>query len=235
MGRFHDKRFPGETDAYREERDRLIEAEVALRRQVEEVAKLRRSLPRGGKLMQDYIFDEGGVDLADRATVKPTRFSELFEGSKNSLVIYCFMFAPGAKAPCPMCTSFLDSLNGAAPHIRQRINLAVVAKASITDLREFARSRHWNDHRLLSSKNNSFNSDYHAQRSDQDQTPVLQVFERTGDGIHHVYCTELQFLKPDPGQNPRHLDMMWPLWNVFDLVREGRGTDWFPSISYTSS
>jgi predicted dithiol-disulfide oxidoreductase (DUF899 family) len=234
MGQFHDRRFPGETDAYRKSRDQLIEAEVALRRQVEAVAKMRRSLPLGGKLKEDYIFDEGGIDLANRTTIKQTRFSEIFEGGKNSLVIYNFMFAPGAKAPCPMCTSFLDSLNGAAPHIRQRVNLAVVAKASITELRDFARGRGWNEHRLLSSKNNRFNADYHGERSALDQAPVMHVFEKVGVDIHHAYCTELNFLKPDPGQNQRHIDMMWPLWNVLDLVREGRGTDWFPSLSYTS-
>ncbi len=235
MGRYHNQRFPGETDAYREARDRLIEAEVELRRHAEDVAGLRRGLPLGGKLKEDYIFDEGAADLEDRATVKQTRFSDLFEGNKNSLVIYCYMFAPGAQAPCPMCTSFLDSLNGAASHIRQRTNLAVIAKASIMELREFARHRRWTDHRLLSSKNNSFNSDYHAQRSDQDQMPVLHVFEKIGDDIHHVYCTELVYFESDSGQNQRHLDMMWPLWNVFDLVREGRGTGWFPSVSYESA
>ncbi|MGX0966062.1 putative dithiol-disulfide oxidoreductase (DUF899 family) [Bradyrhizobium japonicum] len=234
MGHFHDKQFPGETDVYRQARDRLIGAEIALRRQVEEVARLRRSLPPGGKLKEDYVFDEGGVDRDDRTALRRTRLSELFERDQKSLVIYGFMFAPGAKTPCPMCTSFLDSLNGAAPHIRQRAALAVVAKTSIEQLRDLGRDRQWSNLRLLSSQNNSFNSDYHAQRSDRDQTPILQVFERGSDGIRHAYSTELQFVDPDPGQNHRHLDLMWPLWNVFDLVREGRGTEWFPSLSYES-
>jgi len=234
MGRFRDKQFPGETDVYRQARDRLIGAEIALRRQVEEVARLRRSLPPGGRLKEDYVFDEGGVDLDDRTALKRTPLSELFERDQKSLVIYGFMFAPGAKTPCPMCTSFLDSLNGAAPHIRQRAALGVVAKTSIEQLRDLGRDRHWSNLRLLSSRNSSFNSDYHAQRSDRDQTPILQVFERGSDGIRHAYSTELQFVAPDPGQNHRHLDLMWPLWNVFDLVREGRGTEWFPSLSYES-
>ncbi|MBR1147528.1 DUF899 family protein [Bradyrhizobium sp. AUGA SZCCT0431] len=235
MGRFHDKHFPDETDVYRQARDHLIGAEVALRRQLEEVARLRRSLPPGGKLKEDYVFDEGGIDLNDRTALKRTHFSELFEGTTKTLVIYGLMFAPGANTPCPMCASFLDSLNGAAPHIRQRVSLVVVAKTSIEQLRDLGRDRQWNNHRLLSSKNNTFNSDYNAQTTDQNQTPILQVFERGRDGIRHAYSTELQFVKPDAGQNPRHLDLMWPLWNVFDLVREGRGTEWFPSLSYDSS
>jgi predicted dithiol-disulfide oxidoreductase (DUF899 family) len=39
----------------------------------------------------------------------------------------------------------------------------------------------------------------------------------------------------EPGQNHRHVDMMWPLWNVLDATPEGRGTDWFPSRQYPKS
>ena len=232
MGRHHDKHFSGETDSYRAARDDLLDAEIALRRQVEKVASLRRSLPRGGKLKQDYVFDEGARDLADRTTIRQTRFSELFEGGKKSLVIYSYMYAPNAKAPCPMCTSFVDSLDGAGPHLDQRVNVAVIAKAPLMKLRDIARDRGWNGLRLLSSQNNSYNADYHSQRSDDDQAPVLHVFERVGGDIYHFYATELAFLKADPGQNQRHIDMMWPLWNVLDMVREGRGADWYPSLSY---
>lgn len=26
--------------------------------------------------------------------------------------------------------------------------------------------------------------------------------------------------------------MIWPLWNLLDLIPEGRGTDWWPSLNY---
>ena len=45
MKNYHNKRFPGESDAYREARNKLLEAEINLRRQTEEVAELRRNLP----------------------------------------------------------------------------------------------------------------------------------------------------------------------------------------------
>jgi predicted dithiol-disulfide oxidoreductase (DUF899 family) len=235
MGRHHDKRFIGETDSYRASRDDLLDAEIALRRQVEKVAAMRRSLPRGGDLKKDYLFDEGEREPDGRTSIKQTRFSQLFEDGKNSLVIYSYMFAPSAKAPCPMCTSFIDGLDRAAPHARQRVNMAVIAKAPIMRLLDFARGRHWSNLRLLSSPNNSFNADYHSQQSDADQMPVLHVFERVGDDFYHFYSTELVFVSPDPAENQRHIDMMWPLWNVLDMVREGRGTDWFPRLSYPSS
>ena len=63
---------------------------------------------------------------------------------------------------------------------------------------------------------------------------MLNVFVRRKGKIHHSYATELQFMKPDKGQNQRHIDMMWPLWNLLDLTLEGRGADWFPSVTYRS-
>ena len=52
MGTFHDRRFPGETAAYRAARDALLAAEAALREQTEAVAALRRALPPGGALLR---------------------------------------------------------------------------------------------------------------------------------------------------------------------------------------
>ena len=48
MGQFHDNHFPGESDAYRANRDALLAAEMELRKQIEAVAAMRRALPLGG-------------------------------------------------------------------------------------------------------------------------------------------------------------------------------------------
>ena len=53
----HDKRFPGESDEYREARNELLRAEIELRENIENVARLRRKLPMGGKVPEDYIFE----------------------------------------------------------------------------------------------------------------------------------------------------------------------------------
>ena len=231
MGQFHEHRFPGESAAYREARDRLLAAERELRRRVEDVAALRRSLPAGGKVREDYVFEEGAADLSDTDTTRQTRFSELFAPGKDSLVLYSFMYPPGGDA-CPMCTAFLDSLNGSARHIGDRVNLAVVAKAPIRTIRDFAAARDWTKLRLLSSGGNSYNSDYFSESAEGDQWPLFNVFRRDADGIHHTYASELFFAPGEEGMHPRHIDAMWPLWNLFDLTPDGRGTDWFPRISY---
>ena len=228
----HSIHFPNETPAYRAERDRVLQAEMALRKHIEEVAALRRQLPMGGTIPEDYVFEEGAANLDDSSASRQTRLSELFSPGKDTLVLYSYMFGPQMKAPCVSCTSMLDSLNGAAPHIRQRINLAVVAKSPLPRIRELARSRGWKNLRLLSSANNTYNRDYHGESDKGDQLPSLNVFVRREGKIHHFYNTELLFAPQEPGMDGRHIDSIWPIWNMFDFTPEGRGTDWYPRLSY---
>ena len=84
-----------------------------------------------------------------------------------------------------MCTSFLDSLDGAAIHLTQRANLAVVAKSPIGRIQEFAQNRGWRNLRMLSSANNSYNRDYHGETPDGGQLPMMNVFVRRENNIYH--------------------------------------------------
>jgi predicted dithiol-disulfide oxidoreductase (DUF899 family) len=222
----HPARFPGESSRYRVARNRLLAAEIDLRKRVERVAGMRRKLPLGGPVPEDYVFHEGSG--------RQVKLSELFRDNLNTLLIYGYMFGPQAKQPCPMCTSFLDSLEGAALHLAQRANLAVVAKSPIDRIQQLAESRGWRRLRLLSSANNNYNRDYYGENAEGGQLPMMNVFTRRKGKIYHTYATELQFLPPEEGQNQRHIDMMWPLWNVLDLTPEGRGADWFPSVTYSA-
>ena len=61
---------------------------------------------------------------------------------------------------------------------------------------------------------------------------MLNVFVRRRGAIRHFYGTEMLFAKPDPGQDNRHVDMIWPLWNLLDFTPEGRGRDWYPQLQY---
>jgi predicted dithiol-disulfide oxidoreductase (DUF899 family) len=227
----HSVRFPNESPTYRSARDKLLEAEMQLRRRTEEVAALRRQLPIGGRVREDYRFDEID-DAGDPASSRPVRLSELFRPGKNTLVVYSFMYGPKMKAACPSCTSILDSLDGGAPHITQRVNLAVVARSPLRRIREFAAARGWRHLHLLSSEGNSYNRDYNAENEGGDQLPVLNVFVRTDDGIHHYYATELLYAPHEAGQDSRHVDAIWPLWNAFDYTPDGRGSYWQPKLQY---
>jgi predicted dithiol-disulfide oxidoreductase (DUF899 family) len=224
----HSIRFPNESQEYRNSRNELLAAEANLRKQIEETAALRRKLPLGGKLKEDYTFEELGSD----GKIKQVKLSDLFEKGKESLVLYSFMFDPSWQTPCTSCNSILDGLNGATPHIQNRVNFAVIAKAPIEKVKEWGSGRGWNRLRLLSSGKNSYNTDYQGENEKKEQMPALNVFRKTGDGIFHFYCTELLFIPPEKGQEARHVDMIWPIWNMFDMTPEGRGETWHPRHSY---
>ena len=232
MRGLHPTRFPGETPAYRAARDKLLKEEIKLRRQIEAVAVMRRKLPLGGALREDYVFDEIKPAIDKTAARGQVKLSELFADGKDTLLVYSYMFGPRMAAPCPMCTSMLDGLDGSVPHVTQRANLVVVAKSPVDRIMQVARERGWRHVRLLSSANNTYNRDYHGENEKGGQLPTLNVFARRKGRIYHTYCTELLFAPSDRGQDGRHVDSIWPLWNLLDLTPEGRGTTWYPKLKY---
>ena len=99
--------FPNETADYRKIRNALLAEEIDLRRNIERVAELRRKLPLGGKIPEDYAFQsENG----------PVRLSDLF-GGKQTLAVYSMMFGPQRASACPMCTAMLTSWDGTARNV----------------------------------------------------------------------------------------------------------------------
>jgi predicted dithiol-disulfide oxidoreductase (DUF899 family) len=232
--------FPNESAEYRAARDRLLEQERKLRRATEEVAAARRALPSGGEVPEDYVFEgaQGAV-----------RLSELF-GARDALMIYSFMFPrhrhddrpgpttgetarlPLAEGPCPSCTALLDQLDGAVEHVSPHLSFAVVAKTSVDRLLTWGRERGWRRLRLLSAAANDYNRDYGAETDDGQQNPMLNVFERDGATIRHFWGSELLYAPTEPGQDPRHVGTLEPVWNMFDLTRRGRGRDWDEQLTY---
>ena len=222
-------KFPGETAEYRRARNRLLQKEIKLRRQIEDVAESRRQLPLGGVVKTDYVFD---ASAPGENAFRTVHFSELFAPGKRTLFVYNFMFPNHEGRPCPSCTSIIDAIDGASQHVVQRINFAIVAKAPIADFREHANRRGWSHALLLSSANNSFNHDYRAEDEKGLQWPLAHIFTRRGKKIHHFWSSELFFAGSDPGQDPRHVDFMWPMWSMFDRTPEGRGKSWGPELQY---
>jgi predicted dithiol-disulfide oxidoreductase (DUF899 family) len=238
--------FPGESSEYRAARNSLLEQEIELRRAIEAVAAARRALPSGGVVPEDYVFQGAGPD----GRPANVRLSELFAAGKDSLAIYSFMFPrdpgdtrpgpvtgktaelPLAEGPCPSCVALLDQLDGAAEHAVQIINFVVVARAPLERVLTFASERGWRRLRLLSSAGNTYNRDYHAETETGAQRPMLNVFHRDGDTIRHFWGSELFYAPSDPGQDPRHVGTIEPVWNLFDLTRQGRPADWDEQLSY---
>ncbi len=215
----HDQRFPNESADYRAARDALLQAELELRRKAAEVATLRSALPLGGEV-GDYTFagPTGPVALAD-----------LFREGCDTLLLYSFMYGPTAERPCPMCASFLDGLNANAAHLTSRVPLHVIARSPLPRIQAFAEARGWANLPLLSSAENTYNLDYGAETPTGSQLPAMNVFVRREGRVHHFWSSELLYMGGDEGQDPRHLDLLWPLWNVLDLTPGGRGA-WYPPL-----
>lgn len=240
-GDFERMAFPNESQAYREARNALLDAEIALRRQMEAVAELRRALPPGGELPEDYVFERIGAHMRP----EKVRLSELF-GRHQTLLLYSYMFGEERDSPCPGCTHLLDGIEGAARHVPERAALYVVASSPIARLEAFAHARGWHHLKLLSTAENSYNQHYYgntasltpAMRSERGyklndnwDEPMLNVFQKVGGKVRHVWGSELVFAPDDPGQNHRALDIVDPLWGLLDTTPEGRG-EFFPSVNY---
>jgi predicted dithiol-disulfide oxidoreductase (DUF899 family) len=230
-------RFPNESREYRDARNALLQEEMDLRIHIERVAALRRQLPPGGAIPEDYVFV---------GTSGPVRLSQLFAPGKTTLAIYSFMYGPDRERPCPGCTHFLDGLDGMTGHIDQSINFVVVAKSPLPRILAFAKERGWTQLHLLSTDGNDYDRDYFgdstaltpAMREQQDfkpgkewDMPILNIFKKDGDLIRHTWGSEMLYVPPEPGQDYRHNDLMDPLWNMLDVTPEGRGT-FQPKLDY---
>ncbi|QND55042.1 DUF899 family protein (plasmid) [Phyllobacterium sp. 628] len=214
-------RFPNENEEYRRARNALLAEEIELRRHIERVAELRRALPPGGEVKENYRFEgENG----------PASFADLF-GGKQTLILYSYMFGPQRQRPCPMCTALISALNGESLDIEQRAGFAVIARSPIERLVAFKKERGWRDIKLYSDVSGDYTRAYVSE--DDDDMPAYNVFTRRDGKIRHFWSGELGMETADPGQDPRGAPDLMPLWNVLDTTPEGRGADWYPKLEYT--
>jgi predicted dithiol-disulfide oxidoreductase (DUF899 family) len=202
-------RYPNESQAYRDARDALLKEEQTLVDKVKAVAAKRRSLPLGGELKDDYVFQWAN----DGKVGKRVKFSELF-GDKPTLLIYSFMYGPNWDHPCPSCTSLVDGFDRTSYQVTRHAAFVAVAKAPADRINAWAKRRGWSQIALLSGSGCHFQADYKCQGdSDDMQWPVMLVFKRQGGKIFHFWATEL---------SENHVDTVWPYWNLMDYTPEGR-------------
>jgi len=214
-------RYPNESPEYRKARDELLEAEQALVEQVRKVAALRRELPVGGELKEDYVFQ-----WASNGKVgEEVRLSELF-GDKQTLMLYNFMFGPGWDNPCLSCTSLMDGFDRSAYQVNEDAAFYGIAKAPAEKINAWAKRRGWTTIGLVSGYGTTYQADYRCQGENDDmQWPILHVFTKRDDGIHHFWGTELQ---------GNHVDTVWPYWNLMDFTPEGRPDRMTPPQDFRS-
>jgi predicted dithiol-disulfide oxidoreductase (DUF899 family) len=212
--------FPNESSEYRRARNALLAEEIELRRHIERVAALRRALPQGGAIPEDYVFEgpNGAV-----------RISQLF-GDKDTLVLYSMMFGPERERACPMCTAMLTSWDGTARNLRERVAFAVTARSPIERLLKFKEERGWNNLQMYSDTEGKYTRAYVT--ADDGDVPGLSIFTRTGGIVRHFWSGEMSGEMADPGQDPRGAPDLDPLWTILDLTPAGRGATWYPQLEY---
>ena len=68
--------------------------------------------------------------------------------------------------------------------------------------------------------------------ADGSENPALVVFKRDADKVRLFSASEMRREMADPGQDPRDAPDIASLWSILDLTPAGRGTDWYPKLSY---
>ena len=205
-----ERRYPNESSEYRDARDALLKDEQELVDMVKSVAAKRRSLPLGGELKEDYVFQWAN----DGKVGQRVKFSELF-GDKNTLLLYSFMFGPNWDNPCPSCTSLVDGFDRTWYQVSQDAAFVAIAKAQPERINDWARRRGWSQIPLVSGFESTYQADYKCQEQGDDdmQLPVMHVFTRRDGKIFQFWGTESM---------SNHVDTVWAYWNLMDFTPEGR-------------
>jgi predicted dithiol-disulfide oxidoreductase (DUF899 family) len=135
----------------------LLEAEKALTRRSDELARQRQELP-WVRIDKQYRFEtgQGTASLAD-----------LFTG-RSQLLIYHFMFGPGYTAGCPSCSAIADGFDGSVVHLAQHdVTLCAVSRAPLPKLQAYQERMGWS-FPWASSSGSDFNYDFQAAHTEQE-------------------------------------------------------------------
>jgi predicted dithiol-disulfide oxidoreductase (DUF899 family) len=135
----------------------LLEAEKALTRRSDELARWRQELP-WVRIDKEYRFDtdDGTATLVD-----------LF-GGRSQLLIYHFMFGPDYTAGCPSCSAIADGFNGSVVHLANHdVTLCAVSRAPLAKLQAYKRRMGWS-FPWASSFGSDFNYEFHVAHTSQE-------------------------------------------------------------------
>lgn len=216
--------FANESEDYARERERLLAEEIEVRRHLGRLAAQLRGLPPGPAIEEDYRFiDANGQEVG---------LADMF-GSHDTLVVYHWMYGPERERPCPMCTATLGALNGNGADIVQRVALAVTGRSPVERQLAFAQERGWQNLRFFQGIGDNWALKVGGFDPEKGfEYPALLVLRKDGPTVRLHWMGEVNGEMADPGEDPRGAVELQSLWNLLDLTPEGRGTDWYPKLSY---
>ena len=220
----------------------LLEAEKAVTRRSDELARRRRELP-WVRIDKDYRFETGAGTAS---------LAGLFSG-RSQLLIYHFMFGPEYTAGCPSCSAIADGFDGSAVHLANHdVTLCAVSRAPLEKLQAYQRRMGWS-FPWASSLGSDFNFDFNASYTEEQQRsgtveynyrsldvrPVLEA----GDGplaeIAATVGTDVPtYTREAPGMSAfaledgvvyhtysayaRGVDALWAMYQWLDRAPRGR-------------
>lgn len=168
----------GTRDEWLAARISLLDAEKALTRQSDELARRRQALP-WVRIDKSYRFDtvDGPATLAD-----------LFLG-RSQLLVYHFMFGPDYQAGCPSCSALADGFDGCVVHLANHdVTLAAVSRAPLAKLLAYRQRMGWR-FPWASSVGSDFNFDFNVSFTETQQ--------RAGD-VEYNYTRASHAMDRDP-------------------------------------
>jgi predicted dithiol-disulfide oxidoreductase (DUF899 family) len=220
----------------------LLEAEKALTRRGDELAKRRQDLP-WVRIDKEYRFetDEGTASLA-----------ELFRG-RSQLLVYHFMFGPDYKAGCPSCSAIADGFDGSVVHLANHdVTLCAVSRAPQAKLRVYKQRMGWT-FPWASSFGSDFNYDFHVAHTKEEWLSGAVDYNyraedmRLPEGQENPFITELTasvgtdwatYRREGPGISAfaledgavyhtysaygRGIDVLWSMYQWLDRAPLGR-------------
>jgi len=124
----------------------------------------------------------------------------------------------------------MGSLDHKIADIRQRVAIAFIARSAIDRLIDAKKARGWTDLPVYSDERGDYTRTYVS--AEDGDMPAYNVFTRREGVIRHFWSEEITFEMADPGQDPRGATEADSLWVLLDTTPEGRGTDWYPQLSY---
>jgi predicted dithiol-disulfide oxidoreductase (DUF899 family) len=159
----------------------LLEAEKALTRQSDELARRRQELP-WVRIDKEYRFDtdDGSASLAD-----------LFRG-RSQLLVYHFMFGPDYKAGCATCSTIADGFNGFFVHLANHdVMLWAVSRTPLAKLQVYKRRMGWT-FPWASSLGGDFNFDFNVSFTEEQQREgrIDYNYERGGHAMDATQVPE---------------------------------------------
>ena len=232
----------GTREEWLADRLQLLEAEKALTRRGDELARMRQELP-WVRIDKEYRFetDEGTASLAD-----------LFRG-RSQLLVYHFMFGPDYTAGCPSCSAIADGFNGSAVHLANHdVTLCAVSRAPLAKLRAYKERMGWG-FPWASSFGGDFNYDFHVSHTEEEwrsgatEYNFRDVDLRMPEGQENPFIAEITasvgtdwptYRREGPGMSAfviedgvvyhtysayeRGIDALWGMYQWLDRAPRGR-------------